>query len=182
MGSWQLPPRRSWPVQFWACLWAPHRGVSPPQAPEADALQRSLRLCGAEKRHQQPPRAPGQMASSRQDVPGGTHGRFANPLWFVGHQLREGKAWPAAAGLQAGGICSEALALMLHPPRMKRPGTGSALRGPQEAGVPVSVCPGGKRCQDPKVFAFASVLRRSVLRALFCVLWEPTICKDMLLG
>lgn len=169
-------------MQFWACLRALCGGISPPQAPRADALQRRLRLCGAEKRLQQPPCAPGQMVSLCQDVPGGTRGRFAKPLWFVGHQSGKGEAGLAAAGLQAGGICSEPPAPKLHLPRLMRHGTGSTLQGLQEARVPVSVCPGGKRCQVPKVFAFASVLRRSVLRALFCVLWEPTICKDMLLG
>lgn len=74
-------------------------------------------------------------------------------------------------------------------PRGSGPGAASEAprdrqrwRGPREARVPASAWPGGKCCQVPKVFAFASVPRRSVLRALFCVLWELTICKDMLLG
>lgn len=48
----------------------------------------------------------------------------------------------------------------------------------------LSPCRGGKHRQVPKAFAFAfaAALRLSVLRALFCVLWEPAICKDTLLG
>jgi len=116
-------------------------------------------LCGAEKQLQQRPCVPGQTASSHQDVPGGTQGRFASPLWSVGHQPGEGEPWLAAAGLQAGGICSEPLASALHLPRLKGHGTGSTLRALQEARVPVSLCLGGKRCQVPKAFAFGSVLR-----------------------
>lgn len=70
----------------------------------------------------------------------------------------------------------------LQLPRLSCCGIGRALWGPQEARVHMSLCLGGKCYQVPKVFAFASVLRHSILRALFCVLWEPTICKDMLLG
>lgn len=54
--------------------------------------------------------------------------------------------------------------------------------GAAGAGVRTSLRLGAKRYQVPKVFAFASVLRHSILRALFSVLWEPTICKDTLLG
>lgn len=33
-----------------------------------------------------------ECVSVRQDIPGGTFGHFTNPLWFVGHQSREGEA------------------------------------------------------------------------------------------
>lgn len=169
-------------VQFWACLRVLCMGISPPKTPGADALQGRLRLCGAQKPLQQPPHAPGQMASSHQDMPGGTRGRFVNPLWFGGHQPGEGEAQPAAVGLPTGGIRSEPPAPVLYLLRLSCRGTDSTLQGPQEARIPISMCLGGKCCQVPEVCAFASVLIHSVLRALFCVFWELTICKDMLLG
>lgn len=67
-------------------------------------------------------------------------------------------------------------------PRLSCCGIGRAPWGQQEAGVHTSLCLGGKCYQVPKAFAFASALRHSILRALLCVLWEPTICKDTLLG
>lgn len=133
--------------------------------PEPEGLRtpcrEGTRLCRAEKHPQQPPRLLGQTASSLQAMPGGT-GAALQTLSGLGGTS------PGCRGSSRRDLLSPAPVLCpLWDRSCGKP--GSRLRAP---------------CRKTPSFSPSNCLclAAETLRALLCVLWEPAICKDTLLG